>query len=183
MNLEIFSFSAPSRSHFFDANSYNKMTCNIATALSGAIVMILTMGTDRIVSAAAQAGLVQELSEWSWATFPFVGSILAGITSILFRNDSWKANLARFIGTIVLGVVTARILIYVHPSLKFLVTDQVLLTGMGYLFGMVWFIMIHALFWFVAQRGPDIGKDFAEGFLHRKLKNLREIGDKEDPKP
>lgn len=180
MNLEALILPSPSeaksrpRPQTPSCQSHNCMTTYSAILSIGAFATSVVVGTDVVMTKAEQAGLVESLTEWRWAAFTALGALFASLTAILLRKDDWRENLARFIFSMVCGLVFSQVFISVHPNLSAWTTNPILMVGLGYLHGLIGFAIAKAFVLWLNKRAPEVALGKAEDWLHRRLKHSKE---------
>lgn len=154
-------------------------SASIALSMGSAISVVM-FGANEMLATAAHAGAVEQLSEIQWAIFPLGGALTAATMSFLFKRGDWMETMGRFIGAMVVGVFSPRLITYMHPAIKEWSLDPILIFGAGFGFGLAGYALAKFAVSWAASRGVKLAEMEADAFAHRREKNLR-VMDRDQP--
>ncbi len=113
--------------HPFEVTDMVASLFNILAATTLFIAATIPYETDSAMAAAM------------WSLMPMVGALLASTMAFMFNrvSENRREVAGRVIGALVVGIVLPRALTYVHPIIKTVSLDPILLVGLGFAFGLL----------------------------------------------
>lgn len=117
----------------FNGCSESTNMCAVITQLIPSILMV------GVVAAVAPYESHPAAAAMMWSVMPIVGAFLASTMAFLLNrvSENRRAVTGRVIGALVLGVSVPRLLTYVHPWVKDLSMDPILLILSGFASGLL----------------------------------------------